>query len=238
MSTRSKKLMDLPYKKIAVGLRRLQDAGITPTRWLKMLNTKSAAMERIVNSFPGSDERVHNGTGLIYDSPAVSRILGLPCECHDTPPEAGDGEIVIYYGGWDLITLRHSPAGLMHMKQDALCEEKGWKGSVTETGFYRIILRTPHSEGLNWNEQKRLLATTKGNQWQAAPVAVAATALLILLADEGRAVLSDDAWYRCAEPVTSDEQVALRANALGLSALRLGNKQRFDGIWLTAVRKC
>src|ERR1700676_483675 len=55
---------------------------------------------------------------FVYDAAAMSRILGLPCETDEPVPEALDGEIVLWYGGWTLQQLRFSNAGKSRMWQD------------------------------------------------------------------------------------------------------------------------
>lgn len=121
-------------------------------------------------------------TGIVYNAAAMSRILGLPCECSDPVPEAGDDGIVIYYGGWDLPELRDSTAGKRCMNQNIYWFEKcGWKA---KPGYYRVNLRVRGSERKSWSEKiAHLRATNKAAQ--PAPVAVAATTLLAHLMDTG-----------------------------------------------------
>src|SRR5262249_406217 len=95
--------------------------------------------------------------GLLYDAAAVSRILGRPSKSRDPVPKAVDGEIVVYYGGWDLKQLSGSPAGEKRMWQDQDWYEKyGWKA---EPGYYRLLLPVPNSNRKNWRGQLRYLAS-------------------------------------------------------------------------------
>jgi hypothetical protein len=144
---------------------------------------------------PAAVSRASRGAGVVYDASAVSRILGLLCECGDPALEAPSGEIVVYYGGWDLRTLRACPAGQQHMWQrQGRCEECG---TAAQTGYYRLPL--PGS-GRNARDGKAGHPRTDEESHRPALVAVAATALLVHLAEDGAAVLQGDA-CRSAEPL-------------------------------------
>jgi hypothetical protein len=45
--TRRTSLSSPPQKKVTTGLKRLQEAGITPKRWLQMLDADAATMQRL-----------------------------------------------------------------------------------------------------------------------------------------------------------------------------------------------
>lgn len=90
MKRDSTRLTGLPQKTLAAGLKRLEQAGITQERWLAMLDADAAAMRRLAAAWPDAPA----GT-IVYDAGAVSRILGIPAECSDPVPQAGDGEIVV-----------------------------------------------------------------------------------------------------------------------------------------------
>ncbi len=138
--------------------------------------------------------------GIVYDAAAVSRILGLPCEISDPVPQAKDGEIVVYYGGWNLKQLRNSVAGKELMLQVPESGERDkWKA---DPGYYRLLLPVPDSNMKTWNEQLRHLATIDA-AWRAAPVCVAVTALLVHSTVTGNDLLKNDNWYLCAEMPTS-----------------------------------
>ena len=88
----------------------------------------------------GAPEFSVPGAHLVYDAAAVSRILGIPVKCSDPVPQAADGEIVVYYGGWNLKQLRVSPAGKSCMWQNQDWYEKyRWKA---EPGYYICTSRT------------------------------------------------------------------------------------------------
>ena len=233
MKTESTSLTSLAQKKITTGLKRLQEAGLTPDRWLKMLAAQPSELQRIVAAFPGAPQVVSKGTGLIYDVAAMSRILGLSCECSDPVPEATDGEIVIYYGGWDLPTLRNSIAGKTRMWQDQnWYDNKGWKA---EPGYYRLNLRVPNSNRKNWSEQLAHLRTVD-KVLQSALVTVAASALLVHLTETGNDLLKND-WCRCAEPLPDDLRAVLTVYKGRVSVDSVWDGRRSDRLWLAAAAR-
>lgn len=230
MKTESTSLTSLPQKKITTGLKRLQEAGLTPDRWLKMLDAQPAELQRIVNAWPGAPEPIRHGTGIVYDAAAMSRILGLTCECSDPVPEAADGEIVIYYGGWDLPTLRKSAAGQKRMWQDQnWYDDKEWKA---EPGYYRLNLRVPNSNRKNWNEQVAHLRTID-EALQTAPVTVAASALLVYLTETGNDLLKND-WCRCSEPLPDGGRAVLAVYDGRVYVSDCWDDSRDDDLWLAS----
>ncbi len=233
MARQSTNLTSLPQKKITTGLKRLQEAGLTPNRWLKMLDAQSSELQHIVAAFPGAPEPIRQATGIVYDAAAMSRILGITCKCSDPVPEAVDGEVVIYYGGWDLPTLRKSAAGQKRMVQDKnWYDDKGWKA---EPGYYRVLLRVPDSNRRNWNEQVNHLKTID-EAWQPTPVTIAATALLVHLAETGNDLLRND-WCRCAEPLPDRLRVGLTVSYNRVRVCHFWDNYSLDDLWLSAARR-
>ena len=169
---------------------------------------------------------------IVYDPRTVSHILGIPCECSDpVPQQAKDGEIVVYYGGWDLQQQRASTAGKQRMWQDQDWYEKyGWKA---DPGYYRLLLPVPHSNGQFWSEQLRQLAAL-GSAWQPAPVCVAATALLVHLTETGNDLLTSD-WCRCAEPLPDEYRVVLAVIRGRVSVGYGWDDRRYDSLWLSSA---
>lgn len=169
---------------------------------------------------------------IVYDATAVNRILSLPVKCGDPVPEALDGEVVIFHGGWDLKTLRVSAAGKKRMWQNQDHYEKyGWKA---EPGYYRLLLPVPNSNRKSWSDQLRHLASI-ADAWLAAPICVAATALLVHLTETGNDLLRND-WCRCTEPLPDGLHAAL--TVLG-GRVFVGDD--WDGhpgdlLWLSAAR--
>lgn len=140
---------------------------------------------------------------MVYDAAAVSRILGLPAECSEpVPQEAGPG-IILYYGGWDLRTLRLSPAGLRRMSQE-VCWYDEYPCSA-EAGYYKLLLPVPNSGGKHLRNQLRVLASI-GADWQPVPVTVAMTALLVHVTKTGADLLFNR-FCRCAEVWQRNEHV-------------------------------
>lgn len=171
-------------------------------------------------------------SGIVYDAGAVSRILGLPCRKRSGPvPGAADGEIVVYYGGWDLKTLRTSTAGKKRMWQDQdWYEKEGWKA---ESGYYRLNLRVPSSNQKNWDEQIAHLRTID-EAAEAAPIAVAATALLVHLTETGNDLFDND-WCRCAEPLPDGRHAGLTVSG-GRVHVDFWDGFRGDAFWLASSR--
>ena len=256
-------LSSLPAKKLTTGHNKLQEAGITPNRWLAMLDADNAAMQHLGAAWPGGlvgAPQTLQGTGIVYDVAATSRILGIPAECGDSVPHAADGEIVVYYGGWDLSQLRISAAGMKRMWQNQDWYEKyGWRA---EPGYYRVLptvpgsnqydwyeqygyvlrvqpgyyLPVPNSKPQSWSEQLRRLANIDSS-WQATPICIAATAFLVHLTETGNNPLKNG-WCCCAESLPDD-------NLAGLSICEgrvyinshVWTGRRFDNLWLSAARK-
>lgn len=172
------------------------------------------------------------GTGIVYDAAAVSHILGIPVKCSDPVPQADDGEIVVYYGGWDLETLRTSAAGKKRMWQDQDWYEKyGWKA---KSGYYRLLLPVPGSNRKSWSEQLRQI--TVSSAWQPAPACVAATALLVHLTETELDLLKDD-WSRCAEALPDDDHVGLVVLDGRVRICSVWNGCRARDLWLSAARR-
>ncbi len=237
MKTESTSLTSLPQKKITTGLKRLQESGITPERWLTMLDADAAEMQRLSTAWPGGAAppviTVPRSNGLVYDAAAMSRILGLPCECSDPVPQAAYGEIVVYYGGWDLRTLRLSEAGQKRMRQDQDWYEKyGWKA---EPGYYGLLLPVPDSNRKNWSAQLQHL-TAIDAVWQAAPICIAATALLVHLTETGNDLLKND-WCRCAEALPDDLRAGLTVGDGRVVVSRYWDGGPLGFVWLSAARK-
>jgi hypothetical protein len=173
--------------------------------------------------------------GIVYDAAAVQRILDLPCACNDPVPKAGDGEIVIYYGGWELQTLRNCTAGKTRMWQDQnWYDAKGWKA---EPGYYRVLFPVPRSNRMTWSEQLNHLKAIDG-VWQPATVAIAATATLIHLTETGNYLLSKDDWCRCEEGFSGGSRLVF-GYYRGRVRIHKGrwDGKRYDHVWLVGCRK-
>ena len=140
-----------------------------------------------------------------YDNIDVCRILGLRQNSYQRAPRARDGQIVIYYGGWELRFLRTCLAGRRYMQQGQRSyDDMKW---VAESGYYRLLLPVPGSRNKRWDEQISLLRTID-EVWQPAPVAVTTTALVVHLAETGEDVLQGN-FCRCAEGLSDDYRVGV-----------------------------
>lgn len=171
--------------------------------------------------------------GIVYSAVQVSRILGLPVECNEPVPQAADGEIVVYYGGWDLKQLCTSTAGKKRMWQDRDWYEKyGWKA---EPGYYRLLLPVPNSNLKVWTDQLSHLATISA-AWQPSPVCIAATALLVHLTETGNDLLKND-WCRCAEALPDGVHAGLAVGGGRVGVSYSWDDYPFGRVWLSAARK-
>lgn len=169
---------------------------------------------------------------VVYDAAAMSNILGLPCECGEPVPVADHNEVVIYYGGWDLPTLRESPAGKERMWQNQRYDMK----DVVETqpGYYRLISPVPSSNYKNVNEQ--VAHHKKIGAGDFAPIAVMCTALLAHLQKTGKDLLKNDL-CRCAG-IFVDGHRALLAVTEGRVYVNssYGDGDRAGRVWSSASR--
>lgn len=180
-----------------------------------------------------TQEPVVSPVTAVYDAAAVSRILGLPAECKDPIPKARDGEIIIYYGGWDLPTLRTSAVGKKRMWQgQTWYDDKGWKA---EPGYYRLLLPVPGSNRKSWDDQLKHLATID-RAWQPAPICVAATALLVHLTETDSDLLRRK-WFRCAEALPHDYHAALGVDGGRVHVDDYWSGSRLRGVFLGAARQ-
>jgi hypothetical protein len=177
--------------------------------------------------------RLHTARGLVYDAKAMSRILGLPCKCTDPAPEAAEGEVVIYYGGWTLQQLRLCKAGLKRMWQDQdWYDQYGWKA---DPGYYHILLPVPGSNRKTNSKQVQHLAGM-GLLWQPAPTPIAGSALLAHLTKTGKDLLHND-WCRCLEVLPLDFLAALTVYDGRVDVINYWDDDPYDSVWLSAARK-
>jgi hypothetical protein len=174
--------------------------------------------------------------GIVYDASIVSRILGIPVECSGPVPQAKDGEIVIYYGGWDLKQLRTCIAANQWMYVQDWYDPYELKA---EPGYYRLLLPVPDSNSKMRDAQMLQLAALDGG-WKPAPICIATTALIVHWAVMGGGCLSyglSGESYRCAEEISDDHHVSLV-----VYRHRVGIDDRWDKtnsgiLWLAAARK-
>jgi hypothetical protein len=173
------------------------------------------------------------GAGVVYDAVTISRILGISTAYRGPVPHAVDGQIVVYYGGWDLQTLRKTAAGNKRMWQDQEWYDE--KAYTAEPGYYRVFLPVPDSNGRTWSEQISDLRTF-GEAWQPAPVVVAATALLVHMIVRGTRLVENQ-WFRCAEVIADGYHVQLAVDASRVDVAYDWDGHKREKLWLTAYRK-
>jgi len=224
-------LTDLPPKKIRMGLRRLQKAGITPERWLMMLDALPAGMQRIERGWPARPDTTQYEAGVVYDAAAMCRVLGLQCECSDPVPAAIAGYTTFYYGGWNLRELRTSKAGMVRMRFDDHGVDSHAK--VVQPGYYQLCIRSPGTNRKDWTESVQYLQTTYATL-QAAPVVVAATGLLAHLAETGSDLLWGD-WCRCIDQLPHKNRFVLSVLEGRMDVSGLLESTDNHNLWLASI---
>ncbi|MBI1813289.1 hypothetical protein HY285_05400 [Candidatus Peregrinibacteria bacterium] len=192
-------LKRLEKKKLDLGINKLSDAGIDVERWLAMCDGDAAAMQRLVAAWP------IRRPSYVYDAATVSRVLGLPCECSDPVPRAADGEVVVYYHGWELQALEGTGKVVNYLSSST----KQWKAPA---GYYRALIPVPESNRLTWNEQagddKASLLARQYAGWLALPTPIGATALAVHLGVTGEDLLQGN-FCRCAEALPGGSHAEL-----------------------------
>lgn len=181
-------------------------------------------------------------SGITYDAAAVSRITQLSNDCNEPTPEARDGEMVIWYGGWNLKTLLLSPAG---KKRSAVLIENlqwyrrmGWGkkyGLVVESGYYRLLLPVPKSDRRTWQNQLRYLAHIDPT-YQPAAAIVVASALHIHKMETGNDLLGGGS-CRCADTFGRGSQAELHLEKCYVNLCASKQKYGYDHTWLAAMKK-
>lgn len=172
-----------------------------------------------------------------YSAEQVCSLLGIPNTCTVPMPDTSSlkpGEVLLWYPGWTLTQLRNSCLGKLRMEQ-----EQDWydhKSFSGEPGYYAVQLRVPSSTRKNWQEQLSLLSTS-GESYQPAPVAIAATALLLHLQVADSDLLRKD-WCRCVdESPHKNCRFALTVVRSRLAVFNYWNGNCIDDLWLAASRK-
>jgi hypothetical protein len=169
--------------------------------------------------------------GVVYDADDVSRILDR--RSHPLR-EAAAGEIIIYYGGWNLHQLCTTPAGILHMAQHERFDDEKWQD---DPGYYRLLLPVPDSNEKNLREQVAQLRTNHDDAaWYPAPAAVVATALLVHLVTKGTDLL-DRGSCRCRE-MKGEGRVSIGVVNGRVNSFCCWDNTRYGNLWLAVAQKC
>jgi hypothetical protein len=175
------------------------------------------------------DRKTYPEIGVEYSDQGVGELLGIPVASNEPVPDARDGEIVVYYGGWNLLQLRNSPAGQksMRLRVDLY-------GAKPEPGYYRLLLPVPNTNDMTWHQQLSYLASINP-AWQPASVVIAITAVLTHLTATGNDLLNGD-FCRCAERTDNHRATLAIHGRVGIiGSLDDGHS---ECLWLAAAQKC
>ena len=217
-------LTGLPQKKITTGLKRLQEAGITPERWLTMLDANPVSMQSLANAWP---VRLPS---FSYDA---APILGFGEASTEPLPEPALGEVVIRVGNWSLQDLRDCTVGKELMHQQNWYDKCDCMAAKLTPGVHRVRLPVPDSNRKNFTGQKENLLPGE----KVAPVALGAATLLVHLKETGNDLLKND-WCRCREAFPGARRVALNVREGRVRVYdRYWDDHRSDSLWLSAARK-
>ena len=136
---------------------------------------------------------ISHTTGVAYGARAVNSVLDLPTTSEKLVPLARRGEIIVYYGGWDLQQLCTCRCGV-----NVILQNQDWYNRhayAVAAAYYRVRLpflgsnrRTggersevdPKNWAPNqWGPPHRTSQSMVDSEWQTAPTPIALTALLI-----------------------------------------------------------
>jgi hypothetical protein len=171
--------------------------------------------------------------GIVDDAATVCRTLALPNECrHHRLLRRPDGEVVIWYGGWDFETLSRSGPGTRYLDKHP---GVGQPGHLTAPGYYRLHAPLPGTRKRTWHEQLAF-AEVLGDGWWAAPILVLVTAALTHLAETGSGLFQTDV-CRCAETPGSNRHLTLCGQLRGITASAIRDTDRNGHVWLAAAKK-
>ena len=164
-------------KKLIAFAERAEKQGLDCSVDLQQFIDNPAKLRRLVGHIKAGCPYL--GTGFSYDAATVGRILGIPCECSDPIPEAEDGKVDIYYGGWTLGKLVATGKVVNHLSK----EYEKWKAPP---GYYRVLIPVPRSDRMKRNE-RIAYANRFYDVFKELPTPVVATVLAVHLG-----VISED----------------------------------------------
>jgi len=154
---------------------------------------------------------------VTYDAKSMGHILGFECESICAVPEAADGEIVIYYAGWELGELRACRAGRKNMEHQDWYDDQKF---AVERGYYRLILPRHESHPVTI---------------RAAPICVAVAAALAYLGSFTNLPRTDFCY--CAETHNGDPiGIAVIDGRMGIYKDVLNPNDRRGNVWGLRIR--
>ncbi|PIP65488.1 hypothetical protein COU77_01720 [Candidatus Peregrinibacteria bacterium CG10_big_fil_rev_8_21_14_0_10_49_16] len=117
--------------------------------------------------------------GHIFSSSDVYSLLKIP-PTEDASfrsiPVAREGEVVVYYGGWNIDQLEQAYGEDIAWWYQ-ISKEEVQKWPTPKIGYYRVVFSIPGTKGLNYEEQTKVLHEIKPD-FEPAPALVAITAFL------------------------------------------------------------
>lgn len=155
-----------------------------------------------------------------YSKATVEKLLRSPKK-----KELPDS-IEFYYGGWSLLELREMCPDMFYDQSWHNNEE--FAKVKSKAGMYTVQLKVPNSNSKTFEEQKALA--------EHAPVAVAATAMILLLKEKiGKDPLDGD-WTRCIEQASLGDRVALSVSGGRVRVSGSWDDSRDDSLWSSCGR--
>ncbi len=242
-SNKRESLLDLPRAKIDAVLRKLDEARVTQERFVQLLHPRPGELDLLGETWPSVWK---SRPGIVYDAAETARILGLRSRSYTPPPTAAENEIIVYYGGWSLRTLRLPKKGKEHMRY---CfghdyDHYYWaRGNKKDRGYYRLLLPVPGSDRMLLDDQWCALHHLQPGRWNTAPTCIVATALIVHFLKTGEDLLlghpcrTEDKGENGQHIVAVFEELVEDHEKI---ALHLDMEGEFDcrGPWIAACQKC
>lgn len=129
----------LSQSEIAAVVEKLVNNGLTDERLALVAKATPEQLQTLIDAFPKSEPSTKE-KAVVYSAEKVSRILGLDCPLVDPVPDAGDCDILVYYGGWNLEQLANSLAGKRFFTKSEPSDYNKEDFLKPEAGYYRIFL--------------------------------------------------------------------------------------------------
>lgn len=133
-------------------------------------------------------------SGIVYDAKSVCDALGFTCECSDPAPQADDGKMVVWYGGWSLSELLET--GMVKTLLVNFKESYCWRAP---SGYYHACIPLLGTNHMTYQEQVGTVRPESG--FSVLPTTVGVTALLVHLRLTGSSLLGTKRCH-CAEDLS------------------------------------